>query len=159
MHTQVNDIDDEHFGLPNVNIGLKNSDSSRELLRKASSSAVNGRKLCPKLFLDPHTSLIPLPRAGDMYLIGCSSAQLLDQAAINKDMVSFQISVKESSSFTDLLSKILTYKPQDRFSLRDITEHPWLTASFESTQKTPIISSSATDQSLLTGRIEGGSLA
>ena len=126
LHTQVNLIEDEHFGLPNVNIGLKGSKSSRELLRKPSSSDVDGRTTRPKPFLGPYERLIPLPRTGDMYLIGCPSAQLLDQAAIKKDMAPFQISVKESASFTDLLGKILTYKPEDRPSLRDIIEHPWL---------------------------------
>ncbi|MCJ1347973.1 hypothetical protein MMC31_006203 [Peltigera leucophlebia] len=137
LHTQVNHIKDEQIGLPNVNIGLRGSKTLREFLRKPSSLAVNGRKI----HSIPNWRPIPLPRTGDMYLIGCSSTQLLDQAAIKKDMAPFQISVKESTSFTDLLSKILTYKPEDRISLSDITEHPWLTASVESTQKTPFISS------------------
>lgn len=54
-------------------------------------------------------------------------------------MAPFRISVKESTSLTDLLNKILTYKPEDRISLRDITKHPWLVASIESTQKAPFI--------------------
>lgn len=135
LHTQVNLIKDEQFGLPNVNIGLKGSKSSREILRKSPSSAVNDRKTRPKTFCSPYERLIPLPRTGDMYLIGSYSAQLLDQAAIIKNMAPFQISVKESTSFTELLSKIFTYKPEDRTSLRDITEHSWLTASVESTQR------------------------
>ena len=126
LHTQVNRIEDEHFGLPNVNIGLKGSESSRELLRKPSSSDVDGRTTRPKPILGPYERLTPLPRTGDMYLIACPSAQLLDQAAIKKDTAPFQISAKESASFTDLLGKILTYKPEDRPPLRDSIEHPWL---------------------------------
>lgn len=59
------------------------------------------------------------------------------QAAVKKDMAPFQISVKEATSLTGLLNKILSYRPEDRISFRDITKHLWLTTSVESTQKTP----------------------
>ena len=43
-----------------------------------------------------------------------------------------KISAEESASLADLLSKILRYEPQQRISLEDITQHPWLTAPAES---------------------------
>lgn len=61
-----------------------------------------------------------------MYLIECFSAQLLDQAAIKKDVAPSQIAVKESTSLTHVLSRILTYNPEDRISLCDILEHPFV---------------------------------
>lgn len=45
-----------------------------------------------------------------------------------------KISQTESSNLTDLLSKVLAYKPEDRLSTVDITTHPWLT---DSTLETP----------------------
>lgn len=126
LHTQVNRIEDKHFDLPNINIGLKGSKSPRELLRKPSSLDVDGLTTHPNPFLGPYERLTPPPRTGDICLIACPSAQLLNQAAIKNDMAPFQISAKESASLTDLLGKILTYKPEDRPPLRDIIEHPWL---------------------------------
>ena len=69
---------------------------------------------------------------------------------MEKDMAPLRkISEEESTSLTDLLSKILTYKPEDRASLSNIAKHPWLTASVESTQKAPFIWPETADKSLL----------
>ncbi len=126
LHKQVDRIKDEQFGLPNVNIGLKGSKTSRERLRMPSSSAVICRHTHPDRYSDPYERPIPLPRTGDMYLNECFSAQLLDQTAIKKGVAPSQIAAKESTSLTHLLSIILTYHPEDRISLRDIIEHPFL---------------------------------
>lgn len=126
LHKQVDRIKDEQFGLPNINIGLKGSKTSRERLRMPSSSAVICRNTHSDRYSDPHQRPIPLPRTGDMYLMECFSAQLLDQAAIKKDVAPSQIAAKESTSLAHLLSKILTYHPEDRISLRDIIDHPFV---------------------------------
>ena len=128
LHEQVNSIEDEQISLPDVNTGLMGSKPPRDL----SQSDVDSRKT--RYWRD-----FPLARTACIYLIECSSTQWPVQAAIKNDMAPFQISVKESTSLTDLLSKILTYEPKDRFSLRDITKHPWLTTSVESMQKTLFI--------------------
>lgn len=91
-----------------------------------SLSAVICRHTHPDRYSDPYERPIPLPRTGDMYLNECFSAQLLDQTAIKKDVAPSQIAAKESTSLTHLLSIILTYHPEDRISLRDIIEHPFL---------------------------------
>ena len=134
FHEYVNSIKDEQISLPNVNIGLEGFKPPREVGKKPSSSKVNS-KTHPSLFWKP----VPLAGTAGIYLIGCSSTQTLVQAAIEKEMVPFpKISVKESTSLTDLLSKILTYKPEDRISLSDITKHPWLTDLVESTHTTDL---------------------
>ena len=78
----------------------------------------------------------PQARTESIYLIERSSTEWLARAAINNDMAPFQISGNESTRLTDLLCKILTHKPEDRISLGDLTTHPWLTGSGESTQNT-----------------------
>lgn len=50
----------------------------------------------------------------------------IDMAPLRK------ISKEKSHNLTDLLSQILTYKPEDRTPLSNIAKHPWLTASVES---------------------------
>lgn len=106
--------------------------------KKPSSSDVNGGKIRPHIKDDSSLSWQPALSASitDVVLIGCSSPQLLVQASMEKDMAPLRrISEEESTSLTDLVSKILTYKPEDRASLSNIAKHHWLTASVESTQR------------------------
>lgn len=70
------------------------------------------------------------------YLIECSFTEWLVRAAINNNTALSQISRNESARLTDLLSKIITCKPEDRIALGDICTHPWLTGSGETTQDT-----------------------
>lgn len=129
MHEQVGCIEDKHIILPNVNIGLQGSNPPGVVGKKTFSSGV-----------DSSRKPVPFARTTGIYLIECSSAQLLVQATIKQDMAPSKISVTESSSLTDLLGNILTYKPEDRFSLIDIRKHSWLTASVESTHEVPFAS-------------------
>lgn len=103
---------------------------------KPSSSDINSGKIRPHIKDDPSRPWEPALSASimDIVLIECSSPQLLVQASMEIDMAPLRkISKEESHNLTDLLSQILTYKPEDRTSLSNIAKHPWLTASVEST--------------------------
>ena len=135
LHEQVELIEDEQIDLPNIKIG-----SEGEVGNKPFSSSVADSKIHPSLGWKP----VKMARTAGIYLTEslseCSSSQLLVQATVKKDMAPFpKISVTEFSSLTDLLSKILTYETEDRLSLIDITKHPWLTASAQSTHEAPFI--------------------
>ena len=127
LHQQVNLIEDKQFILPEINIRLQGSKPPGEIRNNAFSKM---HKSC--------TKPLSFARTAGIYLIECSSTRLLVQATIKKEMAPFlKISETESSDLTDLLSKILTWQPEDRLSLIDIKKHPWLTASVDSTHETP----------------------
>lgn len=135
LHEQVELIKDKQINLP-IKIGSEGPKPPGEVGNKPFSSNVAGSKIHPSLDWKP----VQPARTGGIYLTECSSPQLLVQETIKNDMAPFsKISVTESSSLTDLLSKTLTYEPEDRLSLIDITKHPWLKATVESTQEAPLI--------------------
>ena len=128
LYEQVNCIVDKQINLPDINIGSKGPKPLGEVGNKPFSSGVAGCKIHPSL----GWKSVLLARTTGVYLTECFSAQLLVlvQATTKKDMAPFpRISVTESGSLTDLLSRVLTYEPEDRLSLIDITKHPWVTAS------------------------------
>lgn len=142
MHQCVDGIEDPHIILPIINIGLQGFNPPAEVGNNPCSSGVDGRKIHPSICSEPKQ----LVNTSDIYLIECSSSQLLAQATLQKETAPFpKISVTESSSLTDLLNKILTYKPEDRLSLIDIRRHPWLTASVESTSEAPFVTGARRD--------------
>lgn len=70
------------------------------------------------------------------FILLSSPLRLLVQATIKEEMEPFpNISETESRDLADLLSKILTWQPEDRLSLIDIKNHPWLTASVRASSK------------------------
>ena len=130
----------EQIDLPNIKIGSEGLKPPGEVGNKPFSSNVADSKIHPSLGWKP----VQMARTAGIYLTEslseCFSSQLLVQATIKKDMAPFpKISVTEFSSLTDLLGKILIYETEDRLSLIDITKHPWLTASAESTHEAPFI--------------------
>lgn len=133
LQDEVSNIEDKQISLPNVNIGLKGSRSPKKAWKKPSSSDFHGSKI-----LQDSQSLVWKPL--DVVLIECPSSLDLVQAAMKKDLAPLRkISLEESTSLTDLLSKIIIYKPEDRISLSNIAKYPWLAALDDSTQKAAFI--------------------
>lgn len=127
LHNQVDMIEDKKLILPEINIRLQGSEPQGEIRKKAFSKIRTS-------FTKPSS----FARTAAIYLAECSSTGLLDQARINSEQEPFStnISETESSDLTDLLSKILTWQPEDRLSLVDIKKHPWLIGSVESKHET-----------------------
>ena len=152
LHQQVNLIEDKQFILPEINIRLQGSKPPGEIRNKSCTKPLSLSKpageVRNKAFSKMHRSCtkpLSFARTAGIYLIECSSTRLLVQAPIKKEMAPFpKISETESSDLTDLLSKILTWQPEDRLSLIDIKKHPWLTASVDSTHETPFAEGSIT---------------
>ena len=117
LHDEVDMIEDYKLKPAEINIPWHGSEPQGEIrnaFRKMHKSSTK-----PSSF----------PRTKGIYLTECSSTPWLVPATINKGEKPFSTSMSEteSSDLTDLLSKILTWQPEDRLSLVDIKNHPWLT--------------------------------
>ena len=118
LHDQVDMIEDQKLKLAEINIPWQGSEAQGKIRKNA--------------FRKMHKSLTKhslFPKTTGIYLTECSSTRWPVHATINKGNKPFStnISETESSDLTDLLSKILTWQPEDRLSLVDIKNHPWLT--------------------------------
>lgn len=131
LDAKVKDIETERIILPTVTTELRRGKpSSKAWKRKPASSEIRAHiKNNPDIFWKPFPSV----RTAGIDDTEQFYRQRDAEDAMNKKMMPLpKISAEESSSLTDLLSKILRYDPQQRIPLEDITQHPWLTAPAES---------------------------
>ena len=131
LDVMVKDIEAERISLPTIDIQVMGGKASSKAWKdKPASSEIRAHiKNNPNLFWKP----FPSARFAAIDLTEQSDCQRDIEDEISKNMMPLpKISAKESASLADLLSKILRYEPQQRSSLEDIIQHPWLTAPAES---------------------------
>ncbi|MCJ1343399.1 hypothetical protein MMC31_001592 [Peltigera leucophlebia] len=122
----VKDIEAERISLPSVRIGLKGEKHSGKSQNNRLSSEI-------RAYIKDNTDIfwIPFPSARHA---GIDETEQSHRQTEIEDLMSRKmtplpkISAEESVSLTDLLSKILKYEPEQRISLEDLAQHPWLAA-------------------------------
>ena len=130
IDVQVKDIEAERISLPTIKIGSKEGKPpSKAWKMKPASSAIRAHiKNNPSIYWKP----FPSGRSVGIDRTEGSDRRIEIEDAMSKKMTPLpKISAEESVSLTDLLSKFITYEPEQRISLEDLAQHPWLTVLAE----------------------------
>lgn len=130
LDVKVKDIEAERISLPAVNIEFKGRKPPIQAWKEKSFSSEYRAhiKNNPNIFWKP----FPSARSANIDDSELTFRQYRIERTMNKNMSPLpKISGEEFVSLTNLLSKILRYGPEQRISLEDLAQHPWLTAPAE----------------------------